>query len=96
MVMTERKREGGERETSNCPFAEMLCLNCLLSKDLMIINPRRACTRVTVVVLCVCLSVIRQLTFTVIVRAKNELTYPAADIGKNLCGIFSENASLQS
>ena len=44
----------------------------------------------------VCLSVILQLTSTVIVRAKNELTYSAADGGQKICGIFSENASLQS
>ena len=62
-----------------------------------VINPRRACAaRVTVVVvfvcLSVCLSVMRELTSPVIERVKNKLTYPAADEGQNICGIFSETA----
>ena len=65
------------------------------------VNPRRACAaRVTVVVVCVCysdiLSVMRELTSPVIDRVKNKLTYPVADGGQKICGIFSETASLQS
>ena len=61
------------------------------------INPRRACAaRVTVVVvfvcLSVCLSVMRELTSAVIDRVKNKVTYPAADGGQKICGIFSETA----
>ena len=57
---------------------------------LPLINPWRACAaRVTVVGLCVlsvCLSVCY--STTVIVRAKNELTYPTADRGQKICGIL--------
>ena len=65
------------------------------------INPRRACAaRVTVVVVLVCLSVIlsvmRELTSPVIERVKNKLTYPAADEGQKICGIFSETALFKS
>ena len=60
-------------------------------------NPRRACAaRVTVVVVWVCLSVMRELTSPVIDRVKNKLAYPATDGGQKICGIFSETASLQS
>ena len=70
-----------------------------------IINPRRACAaRVTVVVVCVChsfihsfiLSVMRELTSPVIDRVKNKVTYPAADGGQKICGIFSETALFKS
>ena len=44
----------------------------------------------------VILSVMRELTSPVIDRVKNKLTYPAADGGQKICGIFSETASLQS
>ena len=42
------------------------------------------------------LSVMRELTSPVIDRVKNKLTYPVADGGQKICGIFSETASLQS
>ena len=68
---------------------------------LHIINPRRACAaKVTVVVVCVIqsfiLSVKWELTSPVIDRVQNGFTYPAADGGQKICGIFSETASLQS
>ena len=63
----------------------------------LFINPRRACAaRVTVVVVFVCLSVMRELTSPVIERVKNKLTYPAADEGQKICGIFSETALFKS
>ena len=66
-----------------------------------IINPWRACAaRVTVVVVFVChsviLSVMRELTSPVIDRVKNKVTYPAADGGQKICGIFSETALFRS
>ena len=42
------------------------------------------------------LSVMRELTSPVIDHVKNKLTYPVADEGQKICGIFSETASLQS
>ena len=51
----------------------------------------RVCTLVLFI-----LSVMRELTSPVIDRVKNKLTYPAADGGQKICGIFSETASLQS
>ena len=51
----------------------------------IVVNPRRACAaRVTVVVVCVILSVMRELTSAVIDRVKNKLTYPAADGGQKM------------
>ena len=48
------------------------------------INPRRACTaRVTVLALCVCVSVTQHLTFHEIIRATNDTTFSAADEGRN-------------
>ena len=48
-----------------------------------VINPRHACAvRVTVLGLCVCLSVTRRLITRVIIRAKNELSYSAVDEGR--------------
>ena len=48
------------------------------------------------VCLSVCLSVMRELTSPVMDRVKNKLTYPAADGGQNICGIFSETALFKS
>ena len=42
------------------------------------------------------LSVMRELTSPVIERVKNKLTYPAADEGQKICGIFSETALFKS
>ena len=65
-----------------------------------IINPRRACAaRVTVVgsvCLCVCVSVKSHLTYGASVRPENAVTYSAGNEGQNICGVFSENAPLQS
>ena len=73
----------------------------LCASSSALINPRRACAaRVTVVVVCVChsfiLSVMRELTSPVIDRVNNKLTYPAADGGQKICGIFSETALFKS
>ena len=46
------------------------------------------------VCLSVILSVMRELTSPVIDRVKNKVTYPAADEGQKICGIFSETALL--
>ena len=48
------------------------------------------------VCVCVCVSVMRELTSPVIERVKNKLTYPAADEGQKICGIFSETALFKS
>ena len=67
-----------------------------------IINPRRACAaRVTVVgsvCLCVCVSVSvkSHLTYGASVRPENAVTYSAGNEGQKICGVFSENAPLQS
>ena len=42
------------------------------------------------------LSVMQELTFPVIDRVKNKVTYPAADGGQKICGIFSETALFKS
>ena len=46
--------------------------------------------------LSVILSVMRELTSPVIDRVKNKLTYPAADGGQKICGIFSKTALFKS
>ena len=69
-----------------------------------LINPRRACAaRVTVfgsvcqsVCLSVCVSVKSHLTYGASVRPENAVTYSAGNEGQNICGVFSENAPLQS
>ena len=38
----------------------------------------------------------RELTSPVIDRVKNKVTYPAADGGQKICGIFSETALFKS
>ena len=62
------------------------------------INPRRACAaRVTVVAyVCVCVSVNRHLTSGASVRLENDTMYSAGNEGQKICGVFSENAPLQS
>ena len=54
---------------------------------------RRRVTVVGSVCLCVCVSVMRELTSP---GVKNKLTYPAADEGQKICGIFSETALFKS
>ena len=65
-----------------------------------IINPRRACAaRVTVVgsvCVSVCVSVKSHLTYGASVRPENAVTYSAGNEGQKICGVFSENAPLQS
>ena len=69
-----------------------------------VINPRRACAaRVTVVgsvclsvCLSVCVSVKSHLTYGASVRPENAVTYSAGNEGQKICGVFSENAPLQS
>ena len=67
-----------------------------------VINPRRACAaRVTAVgsvcvCVCVCVSVALHLTSRVSVRPRNDTIYPTGDEGQKICGVFSENAPLQS
>ena len=51
----------------------------------------RVCTLVLFI-----LSVMRELTSPVIDRVKNKVTYPAADGGQKICGIFSETALFKS
>ena len=65
---------------------------------LRLFNPRYACAaRVTVVVVWVGLSVMRELTSQVIDRVKNKLTYTAADRQRSEnMWVFSETALLQS
>ena len=61
-----------------------------------IINPRRACAARVTVVGSVCLSVKSHLTYGASVRPENAVTYSAGNEGQNICGVFSENAPLQS
>ena len=68
---------------------------CMKTVSCSLINPRRACAaRVTVVVLCVCLSVKSHLTYGASVRPENAVTYSAGNEGEKICGVFSENAPL--
>ena len=65
--------------------------------SVLFINPRRACAaRVTVVGLSVCLSVSQHLTSGASVRLENAVTYSTGDEGQKICGVFFENAPLQS
>ena len=65
-----------------------------------VINSRRACpARVTVVgfvCVSVCLSVTQHLASRMFIRPTNDMTYLAGDEGQKFCGVFSENAPLQS
>ena len=74
-----------------------LCRNidiCNVKRLWVLINPRRACAaRVTVVV---CLSVTLHLTSRTSVRPRNDTIYPTGNEGQKCCGVFSENAPLQS
>ena len=66
-------------------------------KSQHIINPRRACAaRVTVVVLCVCLSVKSHLTYGASVRPENAVTYSAGNEGQKICGDLPETTSFKS
>ena len=48
------------------------------------------------VVGCVCVSVTLNLTSRMSVRPRNDTIYPTGDEGQKICGVFSENAPLQS
>ena len=48
------------------------------------------------VCLCVCVSVKSHLTYGASVRPENAVTYSAGNEGQKICGVFSENAPLQS
>ena len=66
-----------------------------------LINPRRACAaRVTVVVLCVCLSVClsvkSHLTYGASVRPENAVTYSAGNEGQKICGDLPETTAFKS
>ena len=63
-----------------------------------VINPRRACAaRVTVVVLCVSLSVNKSpLTYEASVRPENAVTYSAGNEGQNICGDLPETTAFKS
>ena len=68
---------------------------------LVLFNPRRACAaRVTVVVLCVCLSVClsvkSHLTYGASVRPENAVTYSAGNEGQKICGDLPETTAFKS
>ena len=65
----------------------------------VVINPRRACARVIVVVLsvcvcvCVCLSVKSHLASGASVRPENAVKHSVCNVGRKICGNFSETVS---
>ena len=67
-----------------------------------VINPRRACARVIVVVLsvyvcvCVCLSVKSHLTSGASFCPENVVKYSVCNVGRKVCGILSETVLFQS
>ena len=61
-----------------------------------VVNPRRACAARVTVVGSVCVSVKSHLTYGASVRPENAVTYSAGNEGQKICGVFSENAPLQS
>ena len=74
-----------------------MCIVCTCE----LINPRRACAaRVTVVVLCVCvsvcLSVKSHLTYEASVRPENAVTYSAGNEGRKICGDLPETTAFKS
>ena len=63
------------------------------------INPRRTCAARgygSWVCVCVCLSVTQHLASRMFIRPTNDMTYLTGDEGQKCCGVFSENAPLQS
>ena len=48
------------------------------------------------VCVCVCVSVKSHLTYGASVRPENAVAYSAGNEGQKICGVFSENAPLQS
>ena len=57
------------------------------------INPRRACAARVTVVVSVCVSTLH-LTYRMFIRPTNDTLTGKED--QNICGVFSENAPLQS
>ena len=85
-------------------LASVLCtcismyLHMHKSVCVLVINPRRACARVTVVgsvCVCVCVSVTQHLTLPMFVCLTNDTTYLTGDEGQKFCAVLSENAPLQ-
>ena len=78
--------------------------NILYMYYMSVINPRRSCAaRVTVVgsvcvcvCVCVCVSVTQHLTYRMFIRPTNDTTYLTGNKGQKICGVFFENAPLQS
>ena len=66
------------------------------SQGVTLINPRRACARVIVVVFSVCLSVKSHLTSGASVRPENAVKYSVCNVGGKSCRNFSETISFQS
>ena len=66
----------------------------------MYINPRRACAAMVTVVGSVCLSVYlsvtQHLASQMFICSTNDTTYLTGNEGQKVCGVFSENAPLQS
>ena len=61
----------------------------------LFINLRRACAARVRVVGSVCLPT-QHLTYRMFIRPTNDMTYLTANEDQNICGVFSENALLQS
>ena len=61
-----------------------------------IFNPRRACAARVPAVGFVCVSVTLNLTSRVFVRLAKDAIYLTGNEGQKICGVFSENAPLQS
>ena len=57
---------------------------------------KKSRTVVGSVCVCVCLSVTQHLASRMFIRPTNDMTYLTGDEGQNICGVFSENAPLQS
>ena len=83
----------------SCDEAGISSLNLFSISQLfhLFINPRRACAaRVTVVVLCVCLSVKSHLIYGASVRPENAVTYSAGKEGQKICGDLPETTAFKS
>ena len=64
---------------------------------IFVTNPRRACAaRVTVVVVCVCLSVKSHLIYGASVCPENAVTYSAGNEGQKICGDLPETTAFKS
>ena len=88
-----RKRPGNEAEDIQTHQGDK---NRQPTAGLPTVNPRRACAARVTVVGSVCVSVKSHLTYGASVRPENAVTYSAGNEGQKMCGVFSENAPLQS